>query len=139
MTQGNDSEILTSSQEQFAQYVKEQLRMAVRMTLVTVLEEEVQAVVGAKPSAQRRDQRNGHYTRSLDTTMGHIEDLPVPRTRHGHQTQLFERYQRRREELDQAIGEMFVKGVSTSKVGEVMETLTGTKPSASTVSRVFHS
>ena len=71
--------------------------------------------------------------------MGHIEDLPVPRTRHGHQTQLFERYQRRREEVDQAIGEMFIKGVSTSKVGEVMETLTGTKPSASTVSRVFHS
>jgi putative transposase len=33
---------------------------------------------------------------------------------------------------------MFVKGVSTQKVGQVIETLTGSYPSASTVSRVFH-
>jgi putative transposase len=33
---------------------------------------------------------------------------------------------------------MFVDGVSMARVGEVVETLTGTKPSASTVSRVFH-
>jgi hypothetical protein len=36
------------------------------------------------------------------------------------------------------MGEMFVKGVSTTKVGQVIETLTGSHPSASTVSRVFH-
>ena len=51
---------------------------------------------------------------------------------------MFHRYHRRRDELDGAIGEMFVKGVSTAKVGEVIETLTGSHPSASTVSRVFH-
>ena len=71
--------------------------------------------------------------------MGLLEDVPIPRTRKGHQTQVFEHYHRRREELDGAIGEMFVKGVSTAKVGEVIETLTGSHPSASTVSRVFHS
>ena len=63
MTQGTNSEIITSSQEQFAQYVKEQLRMAVRVSLITILEEEVQTFIGAKPyerSEQRRDQRNGH-------------------------------------------------------------------------------
>jgi putative transposase len=74
----------------------------------------------------------------LETTVGQIADLPVPRTRGGYQTQLFERYHRRRDELDSAIGEMFVKGVSTTKVGQVIETLTGSHPSASTVSRVFH-
>ena len=51
---------------------------------------------------------------------------------------MFERYHRRRDELDSAIDEMFVKGVSTAKVGEVMETLTGSHPSASAVSRGFH-
>jgi putative transposase len=66
-----------------------------------------------------------HYTRDLETTMGSIADLPVPRTRHGYQTQVFERYHRRREELDTAIGAMFIGGVSTAKVGQVMETLTG--------------
>ena len=63
----------------------------------------------------------------------------MPRTRAGYQTQLFERYHRRRSDLDQSIGEMFIGGVSQARVGEVVETLTGTKPSASTVSRVFHS
>src|SRR5438477_12540721 len=121
--------------------VKERLRYAVRVALISVLEEEVTAVIGAQPyerTQERRDQRNGHYTRHLETTVGQIADLPVPRTRGGYQTQLFERYHRRQDELDSAIGEMFVKGVSTTKVGHVIETLTGSHPSASTVSRVFH-
>ncbi len=33
---------------------------------------------------------------------------------------------------------MFVKGMSTTQVGAVLETLNDTKPSPSTVSRVFH-
>lgn len=138
----NHSEDVLGSQEGFEQMVKERLRQAVRAALITILEEEVTAFIGAKPyerSPQRRDQRNGYYHRDLETTMGQIVDLPIPRTRNGHQTQVFERYHRRRDELDGAIEEMFVKGVSTTKVGEVLETLTGSHPSASTVSRVFHS
>jgi transposase-like protein len=72
------------------------------------------------------------------TTAGLVEALPVPRTRGGFRTQVFERYQRRQAELDTAISEMFVFGASTTRVGQVVETLTGTHPSASTVSRVFH-
>jgi putative transposase len=140
-TQDN-SEALVGSQEAFEQLVKERLRQAVRVALISVLEEEVTAFIGAHPyerSEQRRDQRNGHYTRHLETTVGQLADLPVPRTRHGYQTQLFERYHRRRDELDTAIAEMFVGGVSMAKVGHVVETLTGSTPSASTVSQVFHS
>ena len=37
------------------------------------------------------------------------------------------------------MAERFVAGASQARVGEVMETLTGSKPSPSTVSRVFHS
>jgi transposase-like protein len=115
--------------------------MAVRLTLVTILEEEVSALVGALPyerTPERCDYRNGHYTRDLDTTVGLLENLSVPRTRNGHQTQVFEKYKRRRAELDDAIGNMFIGGVSTRKAGEVVESLTGSKPSPSTVSRVFH-
>ena len=112
--------------------------------MITVLEEEVEAFVGAQRYARspsRRDQRNGHYPRDLGTSVGVIEDLPVPRTRQGFRPRLFERYQRRQAELAPdwigGIGRMFVQGVSTSRVGEVVETLTGSKPSASTASRVF--
>jgi len=131
----------TISQKEFQELLRTKLREAIRLTLITILEEEVEAFIGAKPYqrvAQRRDYRNGSYSRDLGTGMGVIENLPVPRTRKGFQTQLFERYQRRRAELDEAISDMFIGGVSTSGVGEVVEVLTGSKPSASTVSRVYH-
>lgn len=131
----------TISQKEFQSLLQAKLREAVRFTLITILDEEVEAFIGAKPyqrAAQRRDYRNGSYQRDLGTGIGVIEDLPVPRTRKGFQTQLFERYQRRRAEVDEAISDMFVGGVSTSRVGDVIEVLTGSKPSASTVSRVYH-
>ena len=130
------------SQVSFEQMLRAHLQQAVRTALVSVLEAEVEAFIGAaryQRRPERRDYRNGHYTRDLDTTLGHLDDLPVPRTRGGYQTQLFERYHRRRSEVDQAIGEMFVGGVSMGRVGEVTETLLGINPSPSTVSRVFHS
>ena len=108
--------------------VREQLQQAVRTALISVLEAEVEAFIGAVRygrSEQRQDYRNGHYSRSLETSMGNIDDLPVPRTRAGYQTQVFERYHRRRSDLDQMIGEMFIDGVSMTRVGEVVERLIG--------------
>lgn len=139
--QKNDTQDGNESQASFEAILREKLQQAVRVALISVLEEEVDAFIGAaryERSDQRQDYRNGHSARSLDTSLGHIDDLPVPRTRAGYQTQVFEHYHRRRTDLDQTIGEMFIGGVSMTRVGEVVETLTGTKPSASTVSRVFH-
>ena len=130
------------SQTEFQELVQEKMRQAVRYTLMTIMEAEIEAFIGAAPyqrTSQRRAYRNGSYQRSLTTSLGQIDDLEVPRTRQGFQTQLFERYQRRQAELDASICQMFVGGVSTRGVGEVIETLTGNKPSPSTVSRVFHS
>lgn len=137
----DDTQTIEFCQDDFQSMLREQMRLAVRYTLITILNEEVDAFVGAgryERSDWRRDQRNGTYPRSLGTSVGQIEDLPVPRTRKGFRTQVFDRYQRRRAELDRGIGAMFVKGVSTLEVGQVMEALTDTKPSPSTVSRVFH-
>lgn len=136
-----DTRPTAMSQDEFTAMLTTQMKGAVRLTLVTILEAEIPALIGALPherSVTRTDRRNGHYARDLSTTMGHIEDLAVPRTRGGHQTQLFERYSRRRPEVDAAISGMFIKGVSPRGVGEVMESLTGSAPSPSTVSRVFH-
>jgi transposase-like protein len=128
-------------QAEFQELLREKMRAAIWVTLATVLEEEVAAFVGAAPyqrTSGRRDQRNGTYTRDLVTSVGKLDNLPIPGTRQGFRTQVFERYRRRQTQLDEAIGEMFVYGASTSRVGEVVETLTGTQPSPSTVSRVFH-
>jgi putative transposase len=139
--QREHTEVPSLSQTDFHELLQAKLRDAVHFVLATILEEEVEAFVGAKRyqrSEQRRDHRNGSYTRGLVTGVGQIQDLAVPRTRQGFQTQLFERYRRRQAQLDEAMYDMFVGGVSTSRVGEVIEGLTGSQPSPSTVSRVFH-
>lgn len=129
------------TQETFQELLQEKLRAAVRLTLATVLEEEVEAYLQAgryERTPKRQDRRNGYYKRGLGTGVGQIDELPVPRTRKGHQTQLFKRYKRRQQELDTAICEMFVSGASMEQVGQVVESLTGQAPSPATVSRTFH-
>ncbi len=131
----------TERQAAIHELLQEQMRLNIRLTFITVLEEEVNGFIQAalyQRTPERKDYRNGYYERNLVTTAGEIEDLPVPRTRNGFHTQLFECYQRRQAELDDAICNMFVEGVSTGKVGDVVEALTGSHPSPSTVSRVFH-
>lgn len=137
----NHKRLDAAGQATIQEALQERMRLAIKFTLIQILEEEVDAFVNASPyqrTFERRDYRNGTYERDLGTSMGEIEDLPVPRTRGGFRTEVFERYHRRRTELDQAICEMFVGGVSTTRVGEVVEALSGTQPSPSTVSRVFH-
>jgi len=131
----------TERQATIHELFQERIRLNIRHTLITIIEEEVNAFIQAalyQRTPQRKDYRNGYYERDLITSVGEIEDLPVPRTRNGFRTELYERYQRRQGELDEAILDMFVKGVSMEQVGNVVETLTGTHPSPSTVSRVFH-
>ncbi len=107
-----------------------------------MLEEEVAVFVKAAPyqrSSGRRDYRNENYERDLGTSPGMIEDVRVPRTRGGFRTELIKRYQRRQAELDEAICELFLGDVSTIGMGDVIEALSSTHPSPSTVSRIFHS
>ncbi|HEY1012890.1 MAG TPA: IS256 family transposase [Herpetosiphonaceae bacterium] len=130
-----------AARDTFHAFVQEQVRQAIRATFIDILEEEVTAFIGAsryERTDERGDYRAGHRARSLGTTAGQIDDLPVPRTRGGFHTQLFDRYQRRMAEVDTLMRDMFVGGVSQQAVGAVVEQLTGTAPSPSTVSRVFH-
>ena len=84
----------------------------------------------------RNAQRNGYYHRELTTRIGTIE-LKVPRTRDGEfSTDIFERYQRNEKALVSAMLEMYVSGVSTRKVGQVVETLCGKSVSKSYVSSI---
>src|SRR3972149_6001310 len=116
-------QISEENQATLRDLLQEKMKMAIQYTLMQALEEEVEAYVQAAPherTKNRRDHRNGTYRRGLGTSIGEIEDLAVPRTRKGFQSQLF------------------VQGVSTEKVGSIVESLSGSHPSPSTVSRVFH-
>lgn len=129
-----DTQAAGLRQAEFQTLLHEKLRQAVRLTLMAVLDDEITAYIGAgryERGGARRDQRNGTYTRDLGTTAGVIEALPVPRTRHGFRTQVFERYQRRQAELDTALAELFIGGVSQAQVGQIIGRMTDTTGQAS--------
>ena len=85
-------------------------------------------------SPARRDVRNGYRRRQFTTRVGTIE-LRIPRDRAGRfQPSLFARYQRSEQALVLALTEMYLQGVSTRNVSTIVETLCGTRVSASEVS-----
>ncbi len=131
---------IAPEQEEFRQHLRRLAVSAVQVLLEQVMREELEQCIGAswgECTPTRRGYRNGSYTRDLITPTGRMEALKVPRDREGQfHSQVFERYSRYEPEVAEALTQMFVSGVSTHKVGEVAQTLTGVAPSASAVSRL---
>lgn len=108
-------------------------------TLISnVLEEEVSRHLAALPYERcegRKGQRNGHKPRTMNSPVGKLH-FEVPQVREGgFAPEMYERWQRSDRAIVVAVQEMYVKGVSTRKVSEVLEKLGGATMSASQVSR----
>jgi len=118
---------------------EDRLRDLVQQVVQKLLEVEVEKHLRAKKyerSADRRGRRNGYKRRQLKTRVGVLK-LQVPQVREGQfQSQLFGRYQRQEAALLTTIAEMYYQGVSTRRVGVIMEQLGGFEVSSTTVSRV---
>jgi|SRR5690625_447240 len=87
-------------------------------------------------SPVRHDYRNGYYERDYLLNVGRVT-LKVPRTRSGEFfTDVFEKYQRCDQAFLLSMLEMFVNGVSTRKVSDVVKQLCGESVSKSMVSNL---
>ena len=129
-------ENLLSGQEGVTDLFREMLREMAQL----VMTEEVSLHLGAESyerSEERRGRRNGTKPRTLKTRMGELS-LRVPQVRgvEPYHPSLFARYQRSERALLVACAEMYYAGVSTRKVGEVLEKMGGFSLSAATVSQV---
>lgn len=132
-------EIEANVQEEIWEFIAATLKRGLRRFLQNLLEDAVTARVKARKyerSAQRQGYRGGHYRRSLVTRYGVLEDILVPRLAEGPvDLQLFNKYQRRRSDVDAAIGRLFLQGISTRKLRGIAQELFGQGVSATTVSR----
>jgi len=118
----------------------ETLRLVKRL-MENCLNDELNLVVKAPYYAHnpetRNDYRNGYYERSLETNIGFVNEIKVPRARNTtFKTRVFDKYQRRQKEVNTTLMKMFLKGVSTREVGNVIEPLLGVTYSASTISNI---
>src|ERR671914_2602506 len=85
----------------------------------------------------RRGERNGYYQRNLLTPAGKIERLEVPRDREGEfVTELFESYKRMTGDVEEAVLEMYLSGISVRKIAGVTEALSRVKVGKDAVSRI---
>lgn len=117
----------------------ETLRVLKRL-LQGCLEEEMGVAIAAKRherSPSRRDYRNGHYERDLETELGLLTGVRVPRCRRGpFQSRILARYQRRQLGVNRSVRELFLAGVSTRRLGALLKPIFGRELSPETVSRI---
>ena len=120
--------------------VEARVRQGVKTVLEEVLQEEMSEHLEAghrELTPTRRGERNGRYTRNLVTPAGKIERLEVPRDREGEfVTEVFERYKRMTGDVEEAILEMYLSGISVRKIAGVTEALSKVRIGKDAVSRI---
>jgi putative transposase len=120
--------------------VQGRVREGVKAVLEEVLQEEMTEHLNAgyrELTPTRKGERNGHYTRNLLTPAGKIERLEVPRDREGEfVTELFERYKRMTGDVEEAILEMYLSGISVRKIAGVTDALSRVRIGKDAVSRI---
>lgn len=132
---------------QLRKEVKDRLRERALEVIEVILEEEVTEVLGAlrhERSEDRRGYRNGSIERTVTTREG-VQRITVPRARvagadgstEEFESELLPRYQRRTEEVDEAILGAYLAGANTRRIKKALAPLLGEKHlSKSAISRV---
>ena len=132
-------EVKTTEEEVWGD-LKTDTKMHLKNIIEKCLLEEQTRLIGAVRSQRnmiRVDYRNGYYSRSLETSLGTIENLTVPRNRLTKlESKVFKKYQRKEESLKNLIKDCFLAGISTRRVGEVLEGVIEEKVSPQTVSNI---
>lgn len=129
-------------EDEWWEEINERALHMVKVILESSLEEELLEFLQAswyQRTEVRKSWRNGYYEKSLYTQFGVIKDLRVPRARESYPSKIVPRYQRRRSEVDEMVRDMFLAGVSTRRVGEILVKVKGEQISAQTVSRIAKS
>ncbi len=129
------SEVKENFWEQDARpHMKQLLKELMQRTMIEELEMVRRQDTGTVDSLLAR---NGYYRRSLVTHVGLLQDIRVPRLRHGRfRTTVFRRYRRCEQLVENLIRDIFLAGISTRRVGAAISALLETKVSSSTVSRI---
>ena len=130
--------------EDFWGDMKRESLKAMKNLLERFMDVEIQDLLGGdrwKRTPRRRTYRNGFYSRTLITSLGFMPDLRVPRVRDGrYRPQILKAYLRRSPDVDQAVLQTFLAGVSTRRVEEALTPLLGPQAlSATTVSEITKS
>jgi transposase-like protein len=131
-----------------ADTIEREIRERIRNTIELIVEEELEATLGAKPSQRvgstRQGYRHGHRERRLTTSVGPTTiDMPRARMEEADgkttewQSRTVRRYERRTRRVDEAILGVYVSGTNTRRIkGALAPLLRGGPLSKDAVSRL---
>ncbi len=137
----------SSEAARFRQDIRSQLRTRVREAIEVVLEEELAEALGCgsyERSGQRLGYRHGKQRRTVTTAYG-AKELDIPRGRlvssagsgREFRSKVLPRYQRRTEEVDEAILGAYLAGANSRRIRKALAPILGDEHlSKSAVSRV---
>ena len=128
--------------------LEEVMRERIRVTIENIVDEELEAALGAAPSQRvglvRAGYRHGKRLRTLTTSLG-VTMIAMPRARiedddgrrREWRSQMIPRYQRRTERVDEAILGVYLSGTNTRRLrGALSPLLRGAPLSKDAVSRL---
>ncbi len=122
--------------------VKQETLKLVKQRMEVSMHEELVVYTQAQwheRTGQARPYRNGCYTRALSTELGRIPDRRIPRTRDGQfHPKGLPRSQRRQAAVNGLLQDVFLAGVSTRRVGEVVQPLLGVQRPVCTRAQPLH-
>jgi putative transposase len=137
--EGNIGRAFRNVKEMFGEDLGKASCRALERVMNIAIAEEYRAFIGARRYERvksRRDWRNGQRRRHLLTGVGEVV-LAIPRCREASfQPSWLERYRRIEKRVREGIKGMFISGISTRKVGDVLEILCSARVSASTASNL---
>ena len=130
----------SSNEVDFWAEIKKHTRSLLKDLIEISMNDEIASYTQSKKhqrTESRLDYRNGYYYRNLDTELGPMDKLRVPRSRLGlFRTKVFEYYQRRQRAVNNVVQNVFLSGVSTRDISCAVKPLLETTFSASCVSRI---
>jgi putative transposase len=128
-------------QEAFAGHLDRQMRLTARNFIQNALEglrDQAMASAWNQRDPQRHDHRNGYYARTLSSLYGPL-DLRVPRCRRVPLDTwvVFDRYQRRMNDVDRILRHAYLLGASTRGDAELAEQVFGGSLSPQSISNLM--
>lgn len=135
-------EPLPGMEEEFWENLKPSILNGIKKQIENWLEMEASLAVGGympyEHSEERITHRSGHYTRELQTTVGNIKNVKVPKVRKKKGGKrgwaILRAYKKHRIVIDDLVKEVFLGGVSTRRAHEVLKPVLGKQYSAQMVS-----
>ncbi len=122
--------------------IQQQVRGQVKDMIERLVQAEFNSLIGAQPYQRittRKNKRNGSYTRSLETPLGRIQDIQIPRARSiDIRFSLFDRWQQVEEKVLESMLQAYLLGRSSSCAQKIIQAFGHSRFSRGFLQRLTH-